>query len=151
MSGQDAVAIAQWHYSEPYTFYDLKSDRNDYEEFLNLAKWKRDSKFSVIDDHGELVGLFEFSYKNGVVDIGLGIRPDLTGRGIGLSFFLAGLKFASEKFSPKQFTLSVAAFNARAIKVYEKAGFRIVRTFWNKTNGGIYKFLEMSYEPFQQG
>ncbi len=148
MSGQDAVAIAQWHYSEPYTFYDLKSDRNDYEEFLNLAKWKRDSKFSVIDDHGELVGLFEFSYQNDVVDIGLGVRPDLTGRGIGLSFFLAGLKFASEKFSPKRFKLSVAAFNTRAIKVYEKAGFRIVRTFWNETNGGVYKFLEMSYEPF---
>ena len=34
MRSSDARQIAQWHYSAPYTFYDLKSDVKDYEELL---------------------------------------------------------------------------------------------------------------------
>lgn len=42
--------------------------------------------------------------------------------------------------------LTVAAFNQRAIKLYQKAGFRQVREFANATNGGIHDFLELVRE-----
>ncbi|MGF2715207.1 GNAT family N-acetyltransferase, partial [Bacillus cereus] len=42
-------------------------------------------------------------------------------------------------------TLSVAAFNERAIKVYKKAGFEAVGTFIQKTNGSCFEFLKMNY------
>ena len=60
------------------------------------------------------------------MEIGLGLRPDLTGRGLGLDFFRAGVEFARERFRPALIVLNVAAFNERAIAVYERAGF--VRT-----------------------
>jgi RimJ/RimL family protein N-acetyltransferase len=57
------------------------------------------------------------------LDVGLGLRPDLTGCGLGLSFVLAGLDIALATFHPSQFRMSVDTFNRRAIAVYERAGF----------------------------
>jgi ribosomal-protein-alanine N-acetyltransferase len=81
-----------------------------------------------------------------MVDIGLGLRPDLTGRGLGLPFVLAGLEFARERFAPEGFRLTVAAFNERAILIYERAGFRGIETFTHRTNGGEHPFVLMVRE-----
>jgi ribosomal-protein-alanine N-acetyltransferase len=47
------------------------------------------------------------------------------------------------RFGVSRFRLSVASFNERAIKVYERAGFRATRAFDHETGGGVYRFLEM--------
>jgi RimJ/RimL family protein N-acetyltransferase len=36
----------------------------------------------------------------------------------------SGLDFAKDKFNTKQFRLTVATFNIRAIRIYEKIGFQ---------------------------
>jgi ribosomal-protein-alanine N-acetyltransferase len=105
---------------------------------------------------GELVGFFSFGpggqlpsfdyADDGSLDIGLGLRPDLTGRGLGLEFVLAGLEFGRRRFAPAGFRLAVATFNERAIQVYESAGFRRVTVFTHHTNGGDYPFLLMTRE-----
>jgi ribosomal-protein-alanine N-acetyltransferase len=50
----------------------------------------------------------------------------------------------SERFRPRTFGLKVAAFNQRAIRVYERVGFTPVREFVQQTNGGDWAFLEMT-------
>jgi [ribosomal protein S18]-alanine N-acetyltransferase len=105
---------------------------------------------------GELVGFFcygpggqlpGFDYPDdGSLDVGLGLRPDLTGKGSGLGFLRAGLEFARRRFSPDGFRLSVATFNERAILVYERAGFRRAKVFTHHTNGGEHPFLLMTRE-----
>jgi [ribosomal protein S18]-alanine N-acetyltransferase len=52
------------------------------------------------------------------LDYGLGLRPDLTGQGLGLEFFRAGLAFARERYEPQCVYLHVAEFNERARPVY---------------------------------
>lgn len=49
--------------------------------------------------------------------------PDLCG--LGGAFLSLCLRFAQETYGASRFRLSVAAFNQRAIKVYQKAGFSI--------------------------
>jgi [ribosomal protein S18]-alanine N-acetyltransferase len=143
MQPEDASIIAAWHYPEPYSFYDMTADQDDLKEFLDFENWKPDSKYAVTDSIGDLIGFFEFSLDHDVVDVGLGLRPDTTGSGLGMDFVRTSLYYAQERFSPKQFRLSVATLNERAIKVYERVGFKTSKTFMIETNGGIYEFVEM--------
>ena len=142
MSQREALVVAAWHYQPPYSFYDWTADADDLAELL--GKETREGKyFSAFRADEELVGWFAFSRDGDWVDLGLGLRPDLTGRGLGLAYLQAGLVFAERRFKPSRFRLSVATFNERAVRVYERAGFTPLRTFDHATNGGVHQFLEM--------
>ena len=91
----------------------------------------------------ELVGYFTFKPEEFGLELGLGLRPELTGLGLGASFVNAGLEFAKSRFSPKVVQLRVAAFNERAIKVYGRIGFIEVERFLHPTNGGEFDFVRM--------
>jgi len=145
MTDEEATQISGWHYDPPYDFYDATSDPDDLRELLD-PKRRKDAYFSVFDADGALVGFFQFEREGTTVDVGLGLRPDLTGRGLGVGYLLAGLEFARERFSPERFTLSVATFNRRAIQVYERAGFQRNTVYRHNTNGGEYLFLSMARE-----
>jgi len=140
-----AYAIAGWHYEDIYTFYDMNQDVEDLAELLDPCHWQ-DHYYAVTDEQGFLVGFFSFEQEQDSLVIGLGLRPDLTGRGWGQAFFEAGLEYAREKYHPKTFVLSVATFNQRAIKVYRKAGFEDLELFEVETNAGRYEFLRMTRE-----
>ena len=145
MDDDDAREISRWHYPPPYDFYDWTSDADDLEELLDPER-REDTYFSALDGEGALVGFFEFETDGETVDVGLGLRPDLTGQGLGLEYLRAGLEFARERFFPRRFTLSVATFNERAIEVYERAGFRRGAVYMHHTNGADFQFLAMARE-----
>ena len=135
MTREYSRMISNWKYGGEYSFYD-HSDQN-IESFMDSTH------YTCTDEDGDLVGYFCFgedariptveqnAYDGGFLDIGLGLRPDLCGQGYGLSFLENGLDFAQRTFNTKQFRLSVAAFNARAIKVYTRAGFVVEKEVTN--------------------
>lgn len=126
--------IGSWRYEPPYDFYD-----GDVEPVLNPERF-----FVAREDERRIVGFYYFEPKGEVLEYGLGLRPELTGRGLGLDFFRAGLEFGRKRYDPKLVRLFVAEFNARAIAVYERAGFcetgRHVRSF---ARWGDVEFVEM--------
>jgi RimJ/RimL family protein N-acetyltransferase len=63
------------------------------------------------------------AYNADILDIGLGLMPDLCGRGLGAAFMQAGMDYARNIFHAKELRLTVALFNSRAIALYKKAGF----------------------------
>jgi ribosomal-protein-alanine N-acetyltransferase len=137
-----AHAIANWHYEGIYAFYDMDRDIEDLEELLDPHSWT--GKYcAVVNERGELIGFFCFEKEDEAVVIGFGLRPDCTGKGLGQAFVEAGLEYAKQKFDPATFRLSVATFNRRAIRVYEKVGFKPDGVLMNETNGGQYEFLRM--------
>jgi ribosomal-protein-alanine N-acetyltransferase len=145
MREAEAQEVAAWRYDAPYSFYDADADAGDLALLLS-AEHREGRYFSALAD-GELVGFFGFGTDGGDVVVGLGLRPDLTGRGLGLEFVEAGLDFARGRFEPSRFRLSVATFNERAIRVYERAGFVPLRRYDHETNGGVYPFLDMARDP----
>lgn len=142
MTQKEAEAIVEWHYPSPYDFYDMKADEDDLNEFLD-SKVRKEQYYSVYHQD-ELVGFFSFIQgESDTVDVGLGMKPELTGASKGLTFIKEGLKFAIEKYQPEYFTLSVATFNKRAIKAYERVGFHEVKKFRQPTNGSVFEFIKM--------
>ena len=146
MNDEEAHEISGWSYDPPYDFYDATSDPGDLAELLGRKRRQEGAYYAAFDERGALVGFFQFEKKGRIVEVGLGLRPDLTGRKLGLRFMLAGLEFARRHFSPTGFQLSVATFNERAILVYECAGFRRGEVFMHHTNGGDHPFLLMTRE-----
>ena len=154
MSDEEARAVVAWRYEAPYDFYDMAKDPEGLEELLGPPDRRR-GYYAVLWG-GDLVGFFSygpggqlpgFEYPDdGSLDIGLGLRPDLTGKGFGLGFVLAGLEFARRHFSPTGFRLFVATFNERAIQTYERAGFRRGEVYMHYTNGAGHPFLLMTRE-----
>ena len=144
MSQQQACAVAGWKYEGIYAFYDWSADADDLAELLDPQRREDGGYLSVLDDAGSLIGFYGFTSKESTAEFGLGLRPDLTGQGLGTAFLSAGLEHIRESCAPTTFKLQVAAFNERAIKVYERAGFQRVRDYRHKTNRGEFEFVEMS-------
>lgn len=154
MNYEQAKQISKWIYKEPYSIYSMVESDECINELLD------GSYFSVFDEKYELVGYYCFGdsakvpagnqygvydFKN-IIDIGLGIKPNLCGQGIGYDFLKAGLDFAKNKFSVRKFRLTVAAFNERAIKVYAKLGFKKINSFERISKHGNTKFIVMNLE-----
>jgi [ribosomal protein S18]-alanine N-acetyltransferase len=147
----DARAISRWRYDGPYAVY------NGNPASVASLLEPRYLYHSVHDDHAELVGYFCYGEDARVsagkrlglyeredeLDIGLGMRPDLTGQGFGEEFVHAGLQFAKATYDPRAFRLTVATFNRRAIRVYERAGFEPVETFGDTKRDGEREWLLM--------
>jgi RimJ/RimL family protein N-acetyltransferase len=131
-----AREIGEWRYEFPYEWYDTSADPRRVELFANPVR--RDGLRAVVDDAGELVGFFNFVRDGDEVRLGLGMRPDLTGRGLAQPFISAGLAYAREEWAPRRFRLWVAWWNERALRAYRRAGFREVRT-----GDGRSRFVEM--------
>ena len=130
--------LRAWRYPPPYDFYDGDIDPPENPERF----------FAARDEDGELVGFYYFEPNPPDLDYGLGLRPDLTGLGLGLGFFLAGLAYARELYRPARVFLHVAEFNERARRVYERAGFRVISSHVRSFERfGDIPFLTMTDEP----
>jgi ribosomal-protein-alanine N-acetyltransferase len=142
MTADDALAVAAWQYPDEYAFYNWDADPGDLAELLDPAGWGK-QYFAVDGRNGERVGFFDFKADAEPLEIGLGLRPDLTGVGLGLAFVDAGVQFAEKRFGARTLTLAVAEFNRRAVTVYRRAGFEVVEHYEHETNGGTHPFVKM--------
>ncbi len=142
MTASAARAVVSWQYEKPYDIYNVEPEEREstIRGILDpnnhyVAAWSRE----------ELVGFAccgpdaqvpSGNYTGeGILDVGLGLRPDLTGKGFGLGFVNAIVAFAVKEYRPRQLRLTVAAFNQRAIRVYERAGFHVVGSFAGRFPG----------------
>jgi [ribosomal protein S18]-alanine N-acetyltransferase len=147
MTAADARAVAAWKYPGDYSFYDADADAGDLAELLNPAEWGHRYFAADEEPRHELAGFVVVKLTGKDAEIGLGLRPALTGLGLGGPFIGACLRFAAVMLGAQSFTLAVAAFNQRAITVYERAGFREVERYEHLTNGGLHAFIRMTRGP----
>ncbi|WP_223282815.1 GNAT family N-acetyltransferase [Neobacillus kokaensis] len=130
-----ATEILNWKYEAPYDFYDVEYSSAALKELLE------NPYYAVINYSSELVGFFCIgepaqvpigvqygAYQDEFVDIGIGLKPELTGKGKGAAFLAFVINHIQEKFHAPM-RLTVATFNKRAIRLYEKFGFDKVVAF----------------------
>ncbi len=124
LTRDDAHAIAGWRYDEPYSVYSA-----DEPERLFNSEYEY---YAALGDEGELVGYCCFGEdarvagleeEPGVLDVGGGLRPDLTGVGLGGPFLREVCRFGGELHDPTRFRVTMAAFNRRAQLVASALGF----------------------------
>ncbi|TDL99046.1 GNAT family N-acetyltransferase [Macrococcus brunensis] len=111
MTDSDKEIIVAWHYPAPYQIYDLTEDDFDSEH-----------KFYSVYDDEQLAGMLKLHFNERTCLLGLGLRPDLTGHGLGQHFVEAAVQFIKEQ-GYQSIQLAVISSNERAIKVYERSGF----------------------------
>jgi ribosomal-protein-alanine N-acetyltransferase len=141
--------VMSWRYDPPYDVYNLDPDS---EELLQVLLDRNTACYGLTDASGDLVGFCTFGadgqvpggdYSREALDIGMGIRPDLTGRGKGSVYVNAVLEFAMLTFAPATVRVTVATFNHRARSVWEKAGFCEVQQFERIPDGMRFAVLTL--------
>ena len=148
LSEAQARAIADWRYAAPYDFYNVKAGAID--EAVQYFSDPRNAFFSMTDEQGNLMGFCSFGpdgqvaggdYSQEALDIGLGLRPDVTGHGQGAWYAEAALDFARRTFAPRRFRVTIAEFNQRAQRVWQKLNFHPTQRFKRLHDGAPFLIL----------
>lgn len=145
MTNDHAIEISKWQYSDEYSIYSFTENEETVAELLN-------GDYYVYVNENKLIGYICFEksariptianiYNEEFIDIGLGLNPSLCGRGNGYNFILNAIEFSKQNFKTSKFRLTVADFNKRAIKVYEKVGFKYYKTIEHKISNNKFNVM----------
>src|SRR5690349_24819820 len=93
MTQADAEEIATWHYPGEYAFYDADFIPESAGELLDPAQ-RGDQYHAARNADGELEGFAQLAPVEGATEMGLGLRPALTGRGLGQAYTAAVIDLA---------------------------------------------------------
>lgn len=130
MNEELAKAILGWKYEQPYDFYNNELTAEALQEMLD------GSYHSLVDEQNTLIGFFctganaqvpighRFgAYTEDFIDMGVGMHPNLVGKGNGFDFCKQVISFIRAESKDTPIRLTVATFNERAIRLYKKLGF----------------------------
>jgi [ribosomal protein S18]-alanine N-acetyltransferase len=121
-----ADVIATWRYEGQHSIYD--GDPSDVESILRPEYAYQ----AVTDENGVLIGFCNFgkdarvpgyAYSDDAIDVGVGLRPDLVGRGLGVRLMRTVLDFARRRYGKARVRVTIAAFNLRAQRLGLAIGF----------------------------
>lgn len=142
ITAADVSQILTWRYEPPYDFYNMGSGTADLFELAQAIDYFLQPKyhFQVMlrQPQGDLAAFCSFGldgqvgggdYSAEAVDIGMGVHPQNTGRGLGGLFAGAAIDFARHNYDPPRLRVTIAEFNRRAQKVWERHGFVAVQQF----------------------
>ena len=134
VTGADIRDFALWRHEAPYDVYDITHPVDEAVEYF----LRPSTGCHVIEAGGELAGFITFGadarvpgggYSDVALDIGLGIKPELTGRGHGGAYVEAVVAFARDTFSVTPLRVTIAAGNERAVRVWSGRGFKETQRF----------------------
>ncbi len=148
MSRSFAEAIVTWRYEPPFSFYDLSKE--SIPDLLNPNL----RYAAVIDEDDKLCGFCcfgeEATVEGGhypqaepdVFDVGIGMRPHLTGKGLSRPFLKTILRHATALHSPARFRVTIASFNRRSQRAFLTLGFEQTHEFQRPSDGLPFVQLE---------
>lgn len=134
--------FVKWKYEPPYDVYNCppgeveKTIRYNIDPGNNVyAMFNQDDRLIGYCSYGKDAQVPGGDYSDEMLDIGLMINPKLTGQGMGADFAREVIHNGSRLYGPGKMRVTIAAFNRRAIRVWEKNGFRQTQTFKREHDG----------------
>jgi RimJ/RimL family protein N-acetyltransferase len=121
LTPEQGEAMARWAYPGPWAVYDVTGPIDPAEGF-----------WAVVDDAGAVAGFACFGVearvpgleeRPGVLDVGVGMRPDLTGKGLGRAFAEAVLDHGQAVSGASRMRAVVQDWNARSRRLLDSLGF----------------------------
>jgi len=143
----EARIVAAWSYPPPFDLYNvdpgntaLFTDRDDagHGYYPALSDDGVVVAFCVVGPEARVRGQ---QLEGGVLDIGLGVHPEHTSRGLASELLEQVDALARDLFRPRQLRTAVATFNERSLALCHRAGFAPVRNF---TGPGDRTFRELT-------
>lgn len=142
LTAEHVTEILTWHYEPPYDLYDMSIGPADAFALAEALDYFLRPEFHfqamIRQPVAELAAFCSFGhdgqvdggdYSAAAVDIGMGVHPQYTGRGLGPMFAGAAIDFAVKTFDPPRLRVTIAEFNQRAQKVWRRHGFVPVQRF----------------------
>ena len=132
----EAADVAAWAYEPPFEIYNGGPESQ--QDYLSVDP-DGTGYYAVVDtDSGGVIGFCCFGpearvkgqeQRQGTIDIGGGVHPELLSEGIATDLLPLIMDFARDRFAPEQFRTAVASFNDRSTRLCLSAGFEVVRRF----------------------
>lgn len=141
---KDVYEMIHWGKHKDPLFKDYNFPVLNDEEVLrwyNYRTQKKDSKcFSVFDEKNEMIGYINLRNIRRIfrtAKLGIVFNPSVLNKGYGTEAIKLLLDYYFNRMKMKVMYLDVAKFNKRAIRCYEKNGFKIIREY--KAKHGNFK------------
>lgn len=143
MTEQEARTVSEWRYPPPYDVYrwpawaDMLRDGREFAD----ADIRREQYIAVRDAdnaaNDELIGYVQLFPLDRAIRVGIGLRPDLCDKGLGPAIIKLAVAEAARRKPGAEIDLEVEQWNKRAIRAYEKAGFKVTDQYSRRATHGI--------------
>ena len=121
---EEKYHITAWSYPGEYAVYN--NPPYDEQKKRGFGFANPQNHFYSFYDGTTLVGFINLNEEDTEVFFGIGVAPDYCGQGYGQQMTQIAWQISRALFPAKPLYLEVRTWNKRAVRCYEKAGFRIM-------------------------
>ena len=139
---KSAREFVRWEYEPPYDVYNCPQE--EVERAIQYNVDPKNNVYAMFNQDGKLIGYCSYGqdaqvpggdYSEAALDIGMMLKPELTGQGLGSTFAEEIIRNGLAQYDLKKLRVTIAAFNQRAIRTWEKNGFKHIQTFERSDDG----------------
>lgn len=152
LTEQNAREICSWRYPGEYSVYNFSDWETVMENGWDLSiKEKREAEYVAVLQTDELnlkavlIAYGRISTIHNTTYIGIGLKPECCGLGLGAGIMNLLLATAKEKMPNQIIAVEVREFNKRALACYKKIGFSEKDRYRKKTLMGEDAFIYLEY------
>lgn len=120
---EEKQEICTWRYPGEYSIYNQPPYQEMVRRGYGYCNPQREGNFFSFREDGRLVGFVNLLEEQERVFVGIGVAPQLCGRGYGRAILALAGELSRRRSPGKPLYLEVRSWNRRAISCYRRAGF----------------------------